>query len=70
MSNYTDIVGFTYEADIHCPECAAERFGWCACGVPNDVHGEDQDGNEIMPVYAGSEGVDDMICCDCEEPLI
>lgn len=68
--NHTDIVGYTYETDIHCPECAAERFGWCECDIPNDVHGVDGDGNEITPIFAGDEGVDDMTCSDCNEPLI
>jgi hypothetical protein len=47
------IVAWTYEADIHCPRCARERFG-------DDIDEaepapEDSEGNEVRPVFASDE---------------
>ena len=66
MKHY-EIVGYTYEAGVHCDGCAAERFGLCDCDQ-QDVHGEDDEGNEIVPLFAGDcDGSE--ICEDCGEPL-
>lgn len=66
QARFDDIVGYTYDADAHSPEQAKADL---ASGVlkatnpnaPLDEHGipesgvEDSEGNEIHPVFAGSE---------------
>lgn len=68
MQSFT-IIGYTYEGDAHCDPCAAERFGRCVCDQ-QDVHGEDGEGNEVEPIFAGDEGVYELVCGDCHEPLL
>jgi hypothetical protein len=31
----TDIVGYTFQADNHCPPCAAQAVGWDGTGDPH-----------------------------------
>ncbi len=69
MSAGTDIIGYTYEAAVHCDSCAAERFGRCVC-LHNDVHGEDTEGNDVEPIFVSDAGVDGFFCDDCREPLL
>jgi hypothetical protein len=67
--NSFTIIGYAYEADVHCDPCAAARFGRCQCDQ-QDVHGEDSDGSEITPIFAGDEGVEELSCGDCHGPLL
>lgn len=67
MSAYHDVIGYTFEADVYCDPCTAEVYGRCDCDQ-QDVHGEDSDGNEISPIFAGEvEG--DLFCASCGGPL-
>lgn len=60
--NAWEIIGYTYDADIHCPECAN------AAGM--DIEGAtDSEGNESHPVFACDE-LDGLTCCDCHEESI
>lgn len=69
MNSY-DVVGYAYEADIHCPGCARERF-------PDgnlDAHHEDLDcpkdseGDPVTPVFADSDTPDaGEFCGTCGE---
>lgn len=43
-----DPIAYTYEADIHCPECAEKRFG-------PGAHGTDREGNEVGAVAPWDE---------------
>lgn len=56
-----DIIGYAYEADVPCTDCAEDRFG-----VPALWHGTatDREGNEIHPIFASDESQDDH-CGDC-----
>jgi hypothetical protein len=58
------IVAWTYEASIHCPDCAYERFG-------NDLHKPttvDREGNKLHPVFLHEEWQIEGDCCsDCKE---
>ncbi len=51
------IRSWTYDADVHCPECAGQRFGDY---VTEELWGldapQDSEGNEIHPVY----GIDEV----------
>lgn len=62
------IIGYIYDADVHCDSCAAARFGRCTCDQ-YDVHGEDGEGNEVHPIFTFDEVVEDLSCADCGEAL-
>lgn len=66
----TRIISYTYEADVHCPECARERFrggttlrhqrGGLYDTGPSDENGVgtsaiDSDGNPVHPVFSTDE---------------
>jgi hypothetical protein len=53
--NACTIIGYTYDADIHCPACAA------AAGMDKEG-ATDSEGNESHPVFA-SEEFDGPACC-------
>jgi hypothetical protein len=46
------VIGWTYEANLHCTDCARDRFGARAL---YDGTAEDSDGNPPHPVFAGDE---------------
>lgn len=60
-----DPEAYTYEADVHCPNCAEKRFGHC------DAHGDiaccvtDSEGNEPGAVAPWDEWDGTMACSDC-----
>lgn len=57
-----DVVGWTYNAAIHCPKCAQD--------AKMDRDGaEDREGNEPHPIFAGDENWEDETCDDCGERL-
>jgi hypothetical protein len=59
-----DIVGFTYDADVHCVECTAARFG-AKLEDANDPP-VDSEGNELHPIFASDEGSPEgEVCADC-----
>lgn len=73
MHSY-DVIGYTYDASYHCPNCARERFGTDEHGfVPDSA--EDSEGNPVGAIFEDSEwydyyGTEDqtLYCnsCDCE----
>jgi hypothetical protein len=75
------IVAYTFEADIHCPACTAERadVGLLTCEPPLrqpvDEHGltadlVDREGNPIRPVFSTDAfGVVVPHCSECGAPL-
>ena len=58
MIELRDIIGFTYDADIHCIPCTVARFG--------PIHDDliDSEGNPVRPVFTWDELSDD-VCGDC-----
>ena len=40
-----DPIAYTYDADVHCPDCALERFGCDASGFIAGEGAEDSEGN-------------------------
>lgn len=72
------IIGYTYEADVHCPACtfkATEHpYAWIHQPVPlRDEHGVlrdavDREGNTIHPVFDIDEN-NFTHCGDCREEL-
>lgn len=78
------IVGYTYEADVHCPECTHKRFGpqYANCWHPRDEHGlpdyaardekamRDREGNAVRPVFTWDERGESLTHCgDCGKEL-
>jgi hypothetical protein len=59
-------IAYTYEADVHCPECATERFG---AGL-DAAETEDTEGNPIGAVFTWDEWTDGAWCGDCHEMII
>lgn len=61
-----EIVGWAYEADLHCPTCAASRFGAKLQDGRNPP--QDREGNPVHPVFLGDlEGSE--YCGDCGSSL-
>lgn len=59
------VIGYTYEASIHCEACARERFG----DRVDDVNTVDREGNPLHPVFSCDDEA--LECCDdCHEGLI
>lgn len=74
------IVGYTYEADVHCPSCAVQDFKDGRL-VPSDnyciedenglvLDAKDREGNVIKPVFSTDEDAETMVCGDCGHPLM
>lgn len=59
------VVGFTYDADIHCVDCSQKRFGsadWPDL-IPQGL--EDSEGNEPSAIFEDSESDTPEHCADC-----
>lgn len=63
----TDVIGWAYDADLHCNRCARERFGDRLDDDQNPP--EDSEGNPIHPVFASEEFEGTPHCGDCGEEL-
>jgi hypothetical protein len=61
-----EVVGYTYDAALHCLDCTEDRFGIDLDNPDNPI--EDSEGNPIHPIFLDSlEGGE---CCDdCFEPI-
>lgn len=58
-----DILGYAYDADLHCEPCTRLRFP-SADSEFSDV--EDSEGNEIHPLFASDgQSPDGEYCGDC-----
>ena len=65
------VIGYTYEADEHCPKCAHERFAEQSQGGLLDEHdipiyAIDREGNTIMPRFNTDDVFDDVYCGSCD----
>jgi len=57
-----EVVGYAYDASIHCLDCTRARFG-------DQIDGAvDSEGNPVTPVFLDSV-TDDDCCNDCGESL-
>jgi len=54
------IIGYTYEADVHCTDCALRRFGDSL-----DTDAQDGEGNPPSPVFSIYDLPEYMVCGDC-----
>ena len=68
MKAYT-IVGWAYEADFHCCECAEKRFPlYRVSDSGRELEGFDNEENEITPFFHGEIPPDER-CGDCGQYL-
>jgi len=77
----TTIIGYTYDAGVHCPTCTANRadVGLLTREAPlflwPDEHGlaqdlVDREGNPIHPLFITDEGAMNEACEDCGKFLM
>lgn len=60
-----EVVGWTYDADVHCLDCAGERFGVALRDESNPP--TDSEGNDVHPVFLSDiDGLTLLQCADCE----
>lgn len=65
MTNH-DPIAYAYDADVHCPECAAERFG----DKLDDPKTEDSEGNTLGVMFSWDEGSErGTYCGDCSAEI-
>src|SRR5688572_18996160 len=75
-----EIIGYTFDADTHCPDCTFDKFGRNLPpefkgelddnGVP--VEAEDSEGNQVHPIFASDESADpkkDTCCGTCGDVI-
>jgi hypothetical protein len=66
-----EIVGYTYEADLHCLECTEKRFNVSIdeyTGFAGEDKTEDREGNNLHPIFLDQlEGGE--VCGDCFEQI-
>lgn len=61
-------IAYTYDADVHCEDCAEQAFGLNDAG---DIDGTDSEGNLIGVIapwdewYNIGEGDQTLVCGDC-----
>lgn len=67
------IVGYAYEAALHCVGCAEKRFGQAALRDPDT---KDNGGNPVHPLflwntadYTNGDTGDPELCDDCFEEI-
>jgi hypothetical protein len=71
------IIAYTYDADVHCVDCARKQF-WMGPvagqavhrdehGIP--VHQQDSEGNPVHPVFSTDEQLEPLFCGDCGEEI-
>lgn len=64
--NSMDVVGYAYDAAMHCPSCTRKRFPEADDEFSNV---QDSEGNDIHPVFVG-EDAEGQSCDDCGESLM
>lgn len=70
------IIGYAYEADVHCVRCAVKRFdkfGSVKLGTRDEngirTDARDREGNTIHPMFSTDEQLDPEFCGDCRGEL-
>jgi hypothetical protein len=60
-----EIVGWTYDADVHCNACTQKRFSVYAL---SESFATDSEGNMVHPIFASDE-YENEVCGDCHSNL-
>ena len=63
MAHATDIVGYSYDAAVHCVSCTKGRFP--AIDDPDTLPSDtlDGEGNEVHPIFYGEDAFETCSCC-------
>ena len=61
------VIGWTYDADVHCEADAFKRFGEALFDDENPP--TDSEGNEVHPIFSTDSDCYYDHCGDCGEPL-
>lgn len=62
--NLFDVVGYSFEASIHCPDCTIRRFG-------GDIdEATDREGNAVHPIFRSDCESDAEHCDDCGDDIL
>ena len=56
-----NIIGYTYEADVHCVACARQDWHQSLDGAI------DREGNTVHPIFSTDEQESSLYCGDCGE---
>ena len=59
-----EVIGYAYDADLHCVRCTGARFE-----NPDANDTTDSEGNPIGPIFLADEHDTEPHCGDCHEPL-
>jgi len=75
MANATDVVGYAYDAALHCVDCTLAHFNIDSASQELIDTREDSEGNKIHPVFNGEDARDGVgtisaSCDDCGEELV
>lgn len=58
-----DILAYAADADFYCPKCAGSTYSFDYNVTDASVGIEDREGNELTPVFASGDDLNDNECC-------
>ena len=61
-----EVVGYTYDADMHCVDCTITHFG--AEAMTRRISPTDSEGNHIQVVFL-EQATDGNVCRECRRRL-
>ena len=67
MTNATDIIGYTADADTYCPSCAIRYYSQSDNVIEEDTL--DGEGNPVNPIFGDAETDTPIFCTWCHEPI-
>jgi hypothetical protein len=75
---FWEVVGYTYDADVHCVACTRGYIVNTGQTLdPDDIDDydlaeqfTDSEGNELHPMFAGDEYMETEYCGDCGEVIM
>ena len=68
MTNATDIIGYTADADTYCPSCAIHHYTRFDDVIYKDTL--DREGNPVSPIFGDAETDNPITCALCHEPIV
>lgn len=67
------VIGYTADADVWCPACAARNYGAADVGPNHDPRvadfALDNEGNEVHAIFSTDDVPTDWVCNVCAEPI-
>jgi rubredoxin len=72
-STYTRVIGYTADADVWCPTCAARNYGAADVGPNHEPRvadfALDSEGNEVHSIFSTDDVPADWCCHVCGDPI-